>query len=615
MIVNNINAAASVFRNNTFSEKNTGDYIRITLRGSTFNIGAIGAKVVCYFKHNNLMSELHPMRGFESCVDTRLLFACIGGEYPDSVQITWPDGKHSVAFPEAGKKALEISYVKEKKYTSLPAAPGYNQWFSPSVGDVNIQHQENEFIDFDKDLLLFEMHSNEGPEILVDDLDGDGLEDIVAGGSLGFETQVYFQKQNGQFEKDDSPCWANSIDFEDAGIYAHDFNNDGKKDLFICTGSPEINTFSGSLKSRMYIQKDRQFIYDKEMFIPYTGHVSAMIFTDINGDGKEDIITAGRMEAEQYGVPCHTYVYLYKDGKYVPDNNFSANFAQIGMVRDAIGADIDGDGRDELIFMMDMGNIKVFKSNNGTLTDITNKTGLEIKAGLWTKVVAHDMDMDGDDDLIVCNKGLNNRWANRYGQLEIHVNDFDQNGQIEQITCYRDEEGISPWVRRDELVKQIPVLKKKFLRYSDFTKARLEDMFPAGILSRSLIYPITEFRTGIYKNNKGTFSFIALPGQVQWSQQRAVEVADINNDGLPDIILGGNQHRIKPEAGIDAASYGHVLLNQGKMSFSELTPCNSGFQVDGEVRDLRMINVGKQKKLLVARNNDHFLWFDLKKYK
>ncbi len=612
IIVNNINTKASIYRNNTITDKQSENYLRVTLKGTTFNTGAIGAKVVCYFKNNQSMSELHPMRGFESCVDVRLLFACERGAYPDSIKITWPDGKLSRIFTDDIKRDIEISYYNSHKMQSNSAPFHYDLWFSPSVTDLRIRHNENEYVDFDKDPLLFEMHSNEGPKIFVEDLNDDGLEDFVVGGALGFETQLFFQTPDGQFKKDASPCWDATIAFEDAGIYVHDFNKDGVKDLFLCTGAPEINTFSGSLKSRIYIQKENRFIYDREIFVPYSGHVSSMIFTDVNDDGHDDIITAGRMEAEQYGVPCHYYVYLFKNGKYVPDNAFSAIFAQFGMVKDAIGADIDGDKRDELIFVMDMGAIKVLKWNISGYADITKKLGLENLAGLWTKIMAQDMDNDGDADLIVCNKGLNNRWANRYGQLEIHVNDFDQNGQIEQITCYRNKEGIFPWVRRDELVKQIPGLKKNFLRYSDFTKAKLQDMFPSQILNKSLVYTINEFRTGIFKNDKGKFIFTPLPDQIQWSQQRAIEIMDINEDELPDIIVAGNQYRIKPEYGIDAASYGHVAINQGNMNFKEITSCSSGFSVDGEVRDIRIIHVRNKKKLLVARNNAEFLWFDVK---
>lgn len=51
------------------------------------------------------------------------------------------------------------------------------------------------------------------------------------------------------------------------------------------------------------------------------------------------------------------------------------------------------------------------------------------------------------------------------------------------------------------------------------------------------------------------------------------------------------------------ASYGQLLTGNGKWLFTPVSPVSSGLIIDGDVRDLKIISVGKKKILLTAVND------------
>ncbi|MBC7884303.1 MAG: VCBS repeat-containing protein, partial [Saprospiraceae bacterium] len=612
LITNNINDKAHLYRNN--SEKNQKSFLSISFKGSVANLQALGIKIICHSGSNLIMQELNPMRGFESCVEPRIHIGLGEIKSLDSIEIFWPDGMKSVVKNDIKLNTfITFDYSKLPKKSSINSAVKPTTLFSETSGKLSLKHTENEYSDFDRDRLLFYMISNEGPHLNVKDLNNDGLEDIVLGGSHGLSTQVVYQQKNGSFIKREIPDMIKNAIMEDSRIMIDDFNDDGLLDIFVCGGGSELPNTSSGLKDRLYIGAKDGFIEKPQVFNGQYNSTSAVVWIDLDGDDDKDIFTSGRMEAFNYGVPASSFVYENNSGKYTMSQKLGAPFIQFSMIIDAKGADIDGDGKDELILMKDMGNIDIFKVEKNTLLNITPSIGLKNIYGFWSSIEIDDIDDDGDMDMLVCNKGLNNRLASGYGTFEMHVNDFDGNGQIEQISCYSDSSGVFPWVMRDDLVKQLPVLKKKILKYEEFAVAGLKNMFDDNVLQQSLNYKINEFRSGIFRNDKGVFTFVALPLQAQWTDQKTGLITDIDGDGKRDIILGGNQYRAKPEMGIDAGSYGMVFKNMGNFEFNYLENQKTGLCIDGEIRDIKTININNNKYLIIAKNNDYCALYKINK--
>ncbi len=612
IVTNNINEPCHIFRNN--SQKGNSNFINISLVFPIANVKAIGSKVVCYAGNQKFMQELNPMRGFQSCVDPRLHFGLGAIKKIDSIAIYWPDGKNSIIKNDIIVNSfLSFDYSKINKKDSLnELTKNTNALFIKDTDKLNIKHVENEFSDFDRDKLLFYMISNEGPHVAIKDINNDGLDDVVLGGSSGFPTQIAFQQKNGSFRKEINKSIAQNQIMEDSRILVEDFNFDGFQDIFVCAGGSELSNTSDGLKDRLYFGSKKGFYEDSKLFNAQINSTSSIVWIDIDHDGDKDIFTAGRMETFYYGIPANSYVYTFDKGSYSLSQDLSNAFKQFGMITDAKKADVDGDHQDELIIMKDMGNIEILQFTKNGVHNLTSSYGLSSINGYWSSFEAEDIDNDGDIDLLVCNKGLNNRLANGHGLYEMYINDFDANGQIEQISCFSDSSGVFPLNMRDDIVRQLPVLKKRMLRYREFASASLEHMFDKKIIDRSVVYKINEFRTGILINENGVYKFMPLPVQAQWTDQKAGWISDINGDGKKDILLGGNQFRAKPEIGIDASSYGSYFVQDENLKFRYIPNKECGLYLDGEVRDIKPITIKNERFILFAINNNNSILYKIK---
>jgi hypothetical protein len=615
LITNNVNEKAHVYRNNT-EKSSDNTFINISLKGSADNIQALGAKVICYAGKDQIMQELNPMRGFESCVDPRIHIGLGKINHLDSIIIFWPDGSKSlVNNPGQLNTFVTYDYSKLDKTKTNKTIFSSDALLTEVSNRLDLLHVENEFSDFDRDRLLFYMLSNEGPHLAVKDLNSDGLEDVVLGGSNGYSTQIAYQQKNGTFVKKEFSVLKQNAVMEDSRILIEDFNDDGFQDIFVCGGGSELPNTSAGLKDRLYLGSKNGFIQNPEVFNGQYNSTSSVVWIDMDADGDKDIFAGGRMEPFNYGIPATSFVYENINGKYTLSPSLSAPFRQFGMIVDATGSDINGDGIAELIILKDLSNVDIFKVQRQGIQNITSTTGLLNIKGFWTSMRVEDIDDDGDSDILVCNKGLNNRLSSDYGSFEMHVNDFDGNGQIEQISCYTDSSGTFPWVMRDDLVKQLPGLKKRLLKYHEFAAADLSIMFDQGVLKNSVVYKVNEFRSGIFRNDNGIFTFVPLPEQAQWTDQKASIIADLNGDGKKDIILGGNQMKARPEMGIDAGSYGMVFINQGNLQFNYLRNRDSGLCESGEIRDIKSLQNGKEQCIIISKNNERVKLYKINKIK
>jgi hypothetical protein len=275
------------------------------------------------------------------------------------------------------------------------------------------------------------------------------------------------------------------------------------------------------------------------------------------------------------------------------------------MIRDAKWVDIDGDKDDDLVVVGDWMRVTIFKNERGALSKSVDD-GLQTSTGWWNTLEAADVDKDGDMDLILGNHGLNSRFkASAEKPVSMWVSDFDQNGTIEQIICNYNGDKSYPMALRHDLITQIPSLKKKFLKYESYKNATINDVFSTEQLTNALELKVNCLTSSLLINDgNGKFSIQALPVEAQFSPVYAILADDIDKDGNIDLLLGGNQYRVKPEVGRYDASYGTLLKGDGKGKFKAVPNKDCGLMIDGEVRDIRRIKVGNDNLILVARNND-----------
>jgi len=276
------------------------------------------------------------------------------------------------------------------------------------------------------------------------------------------------------------------------------------------------------------------------------------------------------------------------------------------MITDAVWSDYDLDNDPDLLVVGDWMPLTLFKNeNNRFYKEVINPN---TSKGIWNTIEKADLDGDGDDDYVIGNIGSNTMFkASTFRPLEMYVNDFDRNGTSEQIiTCYNGDKSY-PMVTKKDLIMQLPELKKKYLKFKDYKEQTIQDIFNENQLQSAIVNEVNNNQNILLINHTDSFQIKPLPRKAQIAPIHAIEFADLNKDGLMDIIAGGNFYAAKPEVGKYDASYGWVLINQGNNEFKVMEHQQSGLHISGEIRSIKNIPLNTNKLLVFGRNNDSLL--------
>jgi len=607
LVVNNVNMPAFVYRNEASTQRAENHYLRLTLKGSAQNPFAVGAKATIYHQGQQYYLEQIPTRGFQSSIENRLLFGLGPIKTADTLLVEWPDGKVTLRTQVATNQSLTLSH-EEATTPQTVAAKAAKPIFTEVSNRIDYRHKENVFVDFDRDRLLYHMLSTEGPKVAKGDVNGDGLDDLYIGGAKDQAGSLFIQTA-GSFKPTNQALFEADKLSEDLGCLFFDADGDGDVDLYVASGGNEFVPGHGALIDRLYINDGRGNFSKSPQFLPTSKpeSTSCVVAADYDGDGDLDLFVGSRVRATLYGVPCNGYI-LQNDGK----GNFSdvtpsvaLELKEIGMITTALWMDYDGDGDADLALAGDWMAVRIFENQNGKFTEATEKAGLAKTNGWWNTMIATDIDNDGDMDIVAGNHGWNSRMrATPEHPVSMHVNDYDQNGTVEQIICSYNGDRAYPLALRHDLVGQLPALKKKYLQYASYKNQTLTDIFTPEQLERCVVQNVYHLATTLFVNNgKGQFEIRDLPVEAQLAPVCAILVEDFNGDGHKDILMGGNLFRVKPEMGRYDASYGMLLLGDGKNGFRAAPSGVSGLKIDGEVRDLVPIRTGKSQLIFVARND------------
>ncbi len=611
LVVNNLTLQPSIYRNNsdTLSRNN---FLKFILKGLGKNTFAFGTKITVYKDRKEFYLEQMPIRGFESSVDTRPNFGLGIITEVDSIIVQWADEKITKLEKVKTNQTITLNQsdgVKKEVYeSSLPQTSQLFQEEDLSISGIQFKHEENEFVDFDRDRLLYHMISNEGPKMAVGDVNGDKLDDFYIGGSKDHRGSLYVQKLSGKFISTNEELFEADKISEDMQSVFFDADNDGDQDLYVCSGGNEFPSSSSALIDRLYINDGAGGYTKMNQILPTFNFesTSTVKACDYDNDGDQDLFVGVRLQSFLYGVPVNGYL-LNNDGKGVFQNvteTIAPSLIKLGMITDASWADIDGDKDMDLVVVGEWMPIKVFFNEQGKFKE--GKSGLESSQGWWNVIKSADLDKDGDLDFVVGNHGLNSRFrASKEKPVSMYVNDFDQNGTVEQIiTCYNGERSY-PMALRHDLIQQMPSLKKKYLKYENYKDQTIADVFTAEQLKGAITASVTTLSSvALINDGKGNFTIQPLPKEAQLSPIYGLLIDDVDKDGNPDIIAGGNQYKAKPEAGRYDASYGIFLKGDGNGNFISVSAKDSGLFLDGEVRDIVKIKSKGSTKILVSRNND-----------
>jgi hypothetical protein len=613
LVVNNVNMPLFIFNNRAENLSEKHNFLKIVLRGSKKNVNALGAKVTLKAGGRTFYQEQSPYRGFESTVDNRLNFGLGSIDIIDSLIVSWPYGEQTIMTGVSSNQILELleSDAKVVPKKDFVPAKEINTILRECTKEINLdyRHVENRFSDFDRDRLLYDMKSNEGPKIACGDVNGDGIEDFYICGAKDSSGKLFIQDAEGHFESSNDQLFEQDKGCEDRNCVFFDADGDNDLDLYVASGGNELSSSSYLLFDRLYINDGTGKFTKSSQMLPTVipESTSVVIPGDFDKDGDQDLFVGIRLKTGFIGVPQNGYI-LENDGKGNLKNvteKVAPELYGVGMITDAKWNDYDGDGDLDLMVVGEWMNIKLFNNQNGKFSDVTAHAGLNETSGWWNCLEAKDIDLDGDIDFVVGNHGLNSRFrASKENPIECYVNDFDKNGTIEQVTClYHDGKSV-PTALMHDLVMKLPYLKKKYQNYESYKNQSINQIFSEGELDGAYINRVTMLETIMLINNgDGSFKIKKLPAEAQISPVYAISTEDMDGDGKQDILLGGNLFLVKPEAGRYDASYGTFLKGDVNNNFKVLPSQQSGVVLEGEIRDFKTINIKGKQTLMVARSN------------
>ncbi|ASV30583.1 VCBS repeat-containing protein [Maribacter cobaltidurans] len=605
LVVNNVNMESFIYRNNSEKESEN-NYIKLKFIGLDKNKFAIGTVAKLYFKDHIIEQTLIPSRGFQSSVEYPMTIGLGKTSVIDSIRIIWPDDYTQKLENVQANKTLTLNRKEADSKYMLPKKAD----IVPLMQEVNnpyfVSHEENEYNDFNNEGLIYKSLAQEGPAMATGDVDGDGNEDLFIGGARGQSAALYLHQGNGKIGRPITSYFTEEADLEDISASFFDADNDGDLDLIVGSGGNEIG-MQNSNYARIYLNDGKANFSLLDTKLPSTNkNISVIATNDFNGDGYPDIFIGSRSVVSTYGVdPNHLLLQNNGDNTFTDVTEKSAyDLKNAGMVTDAIWVDIDSDDKKDLITVSDWGTPKIFKNSGRRLSQWD--TSLDSLSGWWGAIDAKDLDNDGDVDLILGNAGSNLHYKPTPGNpMKMWVNDFDNDGTIEQIVTQRYDEGDYPLHQKKELTTQILALKKENIKASDYAKRTIDRLFSKGVMDNSIVKTASTSESVIAINDgNGEFSIKILPPQVQFSCICGIACADVNRDGNLDLIMAGNNFEFKPQFSRLDANYGNVLLGDGKLGFEWQNYDKSGLFIRNEVKHLKILKDKSGNQFIVAAINN-----------
>ncbi|MBX2890335.1 MAG: CRTAC1 family protein [Saprospiraceae bacterium] len=620
LIVNNIESEALLYRN-TAADNKKGAWLQLSFNGAPGNPSAFNTIARITAGDKVWQQELAPVRGFFSSNQPLLHFGLGNLTSIDKIEVLFPPGNKLITLlnqPANQRLTLHVSDAKPGKLP--PIERPQNQFFSEISGSKGLDfvHKEDPYEDFDHERLLPWRLSLPGPEMAVGDVNGDGLDDFYIGGATGFAGALYLQNANGQFSKTSQATWEADKAHEDTGMVLFDADGDGDLDLFVASGGNSAQGGSPAYQPRLYLNDGKgHFSRAAPSAIPaITDSGGTVVAFDYDDDGDLDIFLGGWCTPGSWPLTPTSYVLRNDKGIFT---NVTAQvapaFAYCGMVRDLLFADLDGDKRPEMVVAGEWLPISIFKYNGGRFEDATATFGLDQTQGIWRSLVAADFDGDGDLDLVAGNLGLNTRLtASPEAPLFVYAKDFDSNGSIDPLMGYTQGGKEYPLALREVLLKQLPPLKKKFVRNAPYAYSAMEDLYPRSELSTAKRLHANILTTCYFENKGGKFTLKPLPNEAQIAPSQSLVATDVNGDGRPDLVLVGNDYGQQVETGPITAGNGLVLLNMGNCNFKPMPACQSGFWANKDARSLKLLKSAHGKTIFLIGNNSGAIQaYELKK--
>jgi len=623
LVVNNMNQEAFIWKNEIrqSATDSNHNFISIKLKGPSLNGAGLGSKIFLYNKGTSQYLEQSPVRGFSSGVDVRLHFGVGNLLTIDSLKIVWPDNKIQLLSQVKSNQYIILEYANAGAVADFEILPTSFP-FTEVSKELHLQFDRTEFYfyDFGYQRMLPQKYSQLGPALATGDMNGDGYTDLFVGGASRESGKILLQSSNGTFTSRDLIREGKME--EDLGAVLFDADNDQDLDLLITGGSLEFGRDTVYNKPKLYTNDGNAHFTINELALPpHIATIAQAVCTgDYDNDGDMDIFIGGRIKANEYPLSPRSYLLQNNKGIFKEvTKEVSSLLEYPGLVTAAVWTDFDNDKKEDLVLTGEWMPVRFFKNVNNKLEEITQVTGMNNMNGQWRALQAADLDNDGDIDFIAGNIGLNNKFnVSAQKPLMAYSKDIDRNGQLDFLMAYhiRNDKGefeLFPAADRNQLAEMIPLIKKKYLMHEEFSKVNMKKLL-SDFGEKEFLEVKCETTTSMWIENKGNgkFHHHELPIEAQFAPINSIVATDVDNDGKVDLLLAGNEYQVEVSTGRYDASYGVFLKGNGKGSFTNIPAAKTGFILEGDVKNMRILMSRNSKHVVVAANNKKLKCFKYK---